>query len=110
MAESYLGLRLRYLRKQDNLTQAELGTRLGVGKSAVCMWENGQRTPDWETLEAISDFFNVPMASFFANSTSTDTNLSDFETAVLKQLRQLSEDQQRTFLAFLTSLTGTPAT
>lgn len=107
MSESYLGLRLRYLRKQDNMTQAELGDRLGVGKSAVCMWENGQRVPDWETLESIADYFNVPMASFFANNEAPGGDLSDFERAVLKQLRQLSEEQQRTFLAFLTSLIST---
>lgn len=107
MSESYLGLRLRYLRKQDNMTQAELGDHLGVGKSTVSMWESGQRVPDWETLESIADYFNVPMASFFASNEAPGGGLSDFERAVLKQLRLLSEDQQQKFLALLTSLIST---
>ena len=102
MSESYLGLRLRYLRKQDNMTQAELGDRLGVGKSTVCMWESGQRTPDWETLESIADFFNVPMSTFFADNEEPD-RLSDFEREVVMRLRRLPEEQQRAFLAFLTA-------
>lgn len=100
MSESYLGLRLRYLRKQDNMTQAELGDRLGVGKSTVCMWESGQRTPDWETLESIADFFNVPMSTFFADNVEPD-RLSDFEREFVMRLRRLPEEQQRALLAFL---------
>lgn len=56
---------LKKLRKQDGLTQGELAERLQVGRSTVSMWESGQREPDFETLEKISDYFNVPMSSFF---------------------------------------------
>ena len=34
---------------------------LGVAESAVSMWELGRRRPDYETLEAIADYFNVDM-------------------------------------------------
>ncbi len=30
-----------------------------ISKSAISMYENGNREPDFETLEAIADFFNV---------------------------------------------------
>ncbi len=52
---------LRLLRKQDGLTQAELGQRLGISKSTISMYECGNREPDFETLEAFADYFNVDM-------------------------------------------------
>lgn len=59
------GSRLRNLRKQDNLTQIELGKAIGVSKSTVSLYEHNRREPDFETLEKIADYFNVDMASLF---------------------------------------------
>lgn len=62
---TYIGTRLRYLRKQDNITQQQLADSIGVAKSTISMYENGQREPDFETLEALADYFNVEMSTFF---------------------------------------------
>lgn len=53
---------LRNLRKENNLTQDELANKLDISKSAISMYENGNRTPDFETLELIADFFNVNLS------------------------------------------------
>ena len=53
---------LRNLRKKEQLTQDELANKLKISKSAISMYENGNRTPDFETLEAIADFFNVNLS------------------------------------------------
>ena len=52
---------LRKLRKQDGLTQTELGKALGLSYSTISMYERGEREPDFETLEIIADYFNVSM-------------------------------------------------
>ena len=52
---------LRQLREEKGYTQAELGKKLGVSKSAISMWENGNRFPRFEDQEMIADFFNVPL-------------------------------------------------
>lgn len=49
------------LRKDNNLTQAELAKKLGVAPSTVGMYERGQREPDFETLEKIAVYFSVNM-------------------------------------------------
>ncbi|MDR1891828.1 MAG: helix-turn-helix transcriptional regulator [Oscillospiraceae bacterium] len=49
------------LRLKKGLTQDELAVALGMSKSAISMYENGNREPDFETLEAIADYFNVDM-------------------------------------------------
>ena len=55
--------RLAALRRQKKLTQAELGRQLGISKSAVSMYERGNREPELELLQAIADFFSVSVSS-----------------------------------------------
>ena len=50
---------LKSLRKSNNLTQEDLAKALKVSRSTIGMYENGSREPDYETLEAIADYFNV---------------------------------------------------
>ncbi|MFQ7472771.1 MAG: helix-turn-helix domain-containing protein [Anaerovoracaceae bacterium] len=52
---------LKYLRKKNDMTQTELASDLGVSRSTIGMYENGEREPDIKTLEAIAAFFNVDM-------------------------------------------------
>lgn len=53
---------LKELRKREELTQEELAKKLEISKSAISMYENGNRTPDFETLEMFADFFNVNLS------------------------------------------------
>ena len=50
---------LKHLRKANGMTQEALADALHVTRSRLSMYELGQREPDFETLEAIADFFNV---------------------------------------------------
>ena len=52
---------LKSLRINRSLTQTELANKLGISYSTISMYERSQRQPDFETLEAIADFFNVDM-------------------------------------------------
>ena len=53
--------RLRELRQMRGYSQEELAKQLGLSKSAISMYERGARTPDFETMELLADFFNVDM-------------------------------------------------
>lgn len=48
------------IRKQHGLSQEEMAEKLFVTRQAVSRWENGETTPNIETLKAISKLFNVP--------------------------------------------------
>ena len=50
---------LKYLRKREGLSQAELAKKLDIAPSTIGMYEQGRREPDFETEEKIADFFNV---------------------------------------------------
>lgn len=54
---------LRTLRIKAGMNQEELAKKIGCAKSTISMYENGAREPNFETLEAIADIFNVDMST-----------------------------------------------
>ena len=54
-----LGQRLKELRKNRSLTQRELAKELGISASALGMYEQDRREPDYETLMNICNYFQV---------------------------------------------------
>ena len=52
------------LRKEHDMTQAELGEKLNVSFQAVSKWENDQSQPDFATMCAIAKLFDVPLTIF----------------------------------------------
>ena len=61
--------KLKYLRKQKHLTQEELSKETGITKSAIGMYESGQREPKFETLEVFADYFNVTIDELLGRET-----------------------------------------
>lgn len=53
------GNRLRAIRLQNNMTQAQLSQKLGVTKSVVSAYETGLRMPSYDILISISQLFKV---------------------------------------------------
>lgn len=54
-----LGNRIRSLREDKDLSQKDLGIKLGVSASTIGMYEQDRRSPDAEMLLKIANFFNV---------------------------------------------------
>ena len=50
---------LKELRVKHNLTQDEMAEKLFVTRQAISRWENGETTPNTETLKLISTTFDV---------------------------------------------------
>lgn len=63
-----VGEKIKTGRLSRKMTQADLAKALGVSPSAVGMWEQDRREPDFDTLEALADVFNVPMSYFVSES------------------------------------------
>lgn len=58
------GDKIKQLRKENNLTQAELGEKLFVTSQAVSKWENGLSEPDLNSMKKMCELFNVSMDEF----------------------------------------------
>jgi len=53
--------RLKKLRKESGLNQAELGEKLGYARTTIANYEQATRFPPLDTLFAIADFFGVSL-------------------------------------------------
>ena len=78
---SNFAARFRSLRIRDGLTQDELAQKLKISKSAISMYENGNREPDFETLELIADFFNVDMNYLLGSNVPIHTPIDQDQTS-----------------------------
>ena len=59
MNQEKIGKFIRELRKNNNLTQADLANKYNVTYQAVSKWENGKNIPDISILKQISKDFNI---------------------------------------------------
>lgn len=53
--------RIAKLRKEKNLSQAQLAKETGLTRQAISLYEIGKREPKLETWVKLADFFNVPV-------------------------------------------------
>ena len=61
MNDYNFGNLLYELRSKSNLTQEELGKKLGVTNKAISKWENGKAKPTTDMLKKLSILFKVPI-------------------------------------------------
>lgn len=61
---STYGDKIKQLRKEHYLTQAELGEKLFVTPQAVSKWEKGLSEPDLNSIKKMCELFNVSMDEF----------------------------------------------
>jgi DNA-binding transcriptional regulator YiaG len=61
---AYVSARIRELRKNAGLTQAQLAARSGLPQSHISRLEQGEHSPSHLTLEKISKAIGQPMAAF----------------------------------------------
>ena len=54
-------------RKEKKLTQVELAEKLGVSKSAISKWENGNNLPDITLLEPLSEILGIDKLLLFTS-------------------------------------------
>ena len=63
------GEKIRQLRKDNKITQTELGKILNVEKSTISMYENNNTQPPSQTLALIAKYFNVTTDYLLGNET-----------------------------------------
>ena len=85
---------LKTLRLKKGLTQGELARLTGLTRSAIGMYEAGNREPKYEVLELLADFFNVDMNTLLDKSVT----INSLQTAkkVPKDLKKILEDEEVT--------------
>lgn len=57
-----LGNRIREIRTQKDLTQAELAEKCGCNRNYISMLERGERNPSYKSLVMIADGLDVKIS------------------------------------------------
>lgn len=97
-----VGKRIRQLRKDRDLTQAELASRVGVQQSDLCRMETGEYKVSLETLFKILKIFEMNVGEFFHEAPPGQVSSSEAE--LLQSFRNLpsaAQDEVRHFIKFI---------
>ena len=86
-----IGLRIAYLRRQANLTQAKLADMLHVSPKTVSKWENGYGLPDIKIIPDLATALGVD-ADFLLTGRSKSV-LAPCERAAAAEAKQSSLSQ-----------------
>ena len=87
-----LGEILRDLLSDMDITQKQLAACVNLGASRLGNYVQGNREPDYETLKALADFFNVTTDYLLDHRISHA--VSRKEDDMLRIFRALNKDQQ----------------
>ena len=89
MNQIKIGKFIQLLRKDKNLTQAELANRIGVSDRAISKWENGRGLPDYEYISDLCDELGITFNEFIAGekieSKDTEIKLEENLATVYKE-------------------------
>ena len=111
-----IGLRIRTMRQSRKMTQADLAYAINQSPSSITMYETGRRCPNFETLEALADIFNVPLAAIVTDDERHEMNLQlfgEYHTLdpqiriVSGMMENMSEEQKQQIVAIVRAVVST---
>lgn len=77
MDQEKIGRFITALRKEKNLTQQELGEKLGVTNKTVSRWENGVYVPDIEMIQLLGKQFDVSVNEIIAGERISEEHFKE---------------------------------
>ena len=69
-----IGIFLKELRKQNDMTQEQLGERIGVTNKTISRWETGNYMPPIECLKLLSELYAISINEIIAGKRLTEEN------------------------------------
>lgn len=84
MDQKKIGLFLKELRKEKELTQEQLSEKLGVTNRSISRWENGVNMPDLDLVIEIVNYFGISIEEFLDGERRTEMVDKKTEETVLK--------------------------
>ena len=76
MNQYVTGAVIRKLREKNNMTQAELATRLNVSDKTISKWETAKGYPDISLLEPIAKVFGISITELISGNAVSNVNVS----------------------------------
>ena len=100
-----IGVRLRRLRRERKLTQADLARQIGIQQSDLSRMEKGEYRVSLDNLFKILGVFDIKMADFFGDAAAqpamASQPLAREDMQILQMLRRLSPEGRQEAMEFL---------
>ena len=88
-----IGKFLAQLRREQGMTQEQLGEKLGVTNKTVSRWENGNYLPPVEMLQALSEFYGLTINELLSARRLT---ADEYQHKAEENLKAMVEDSSFT--------------
>lgn len=75
MYKQEIGYRLKLLREQSGHTQEEIAQKLGINRSSLTRYENGERVPKANELISLSKLYNTTIDYILTGSKIKEHNM-----------------------------------
>lgn len=98
------GKRLKGLRESRNVTQQQLADVLNVGRATIAGYETKDKSPDYDRLRLIAQFFNVTtdyLLGMEPKEITTDTTLATHRTNFDEDLPEEARHELEEYLNYL---------
>ena len=75
--------KIRFFRKEKNLTQRALGMKIGVSQQQIQSWEKKDgRTPSLSNLQKLADALGVPLSAFLTDDYGALNDISKLADSI----------------------------
>ena len=106
---SEMGKRIKQKRKECNLTQGELGAKLGIQASAVAKWEKGRvNNIKRDTIAKLSTIFNCSPIWLMGYDNEEDD--SEYSIQLLNKINRLSYSDKKIVESMVDRMLENPST
>lgn len=85
-----IGQFLSQLRREKNLTQQELGEKLGVTNKTVSRWETGNYLPPVEMLQQLSELYGITINEILSGEPLSDADYKEKAEENIKSALRVS--------------------
>lgn len=82
-----IGNKILSLRKENNITQEELASKLGVARQTISKWELGETAPDIKQAKVLAQLFNISLDKLVDNNIKEENNNQKLRQLGIKALK-----------------------
>ena len=90
-----IGMFLKELRKEKELTQEQLAETLSVSRRTVSRWETGSNMPDLDLLVEMADLYQVDLRELLNGERTQKTMDKELKETVLKVAEYSNAEKER---------------
>lgn len=97
MDQRKIGMFLKQLRREKQVTQEQLAEMLGVSNRSVSRWENGVNMPDFDLVIELADYYDVGIEEILDGERKIKMDNNQKEKATLLKVSDYENSEKKRF-------------